>query len=56
MEFSDTLVDAICMELVRKPQTFDVLVLPNLYGDIISDLCAGLVGGMGRGAGSQHRG
>ena len=35
------------MELVRKPQMFDVLVLPNLYGDIISDLCAGLVGGMG---------
>ena len=47
IEFSDTLVDATCMELVRKPQIFDVLVLPNLYGDIISDLCAGLVGGMG---------
>jgi len=45
--FNDILVDAICMELVRKPQTFDVLVLPNLYGDIVSDLCAGLVGGMG---------
>ena len=47
IEFDDMLVDAICMELVRKPQMFDVLVLPNLYGDIISDLCAGLVGGMG---------
>jgi isocitrate dehydrogenase (NAD+) len=47
IEFNDVLVDAICMELVRKPRTFDVLVLPNLYGDIISDLCAGLVGGMG---------
>ena len=47
IEFSDMLVDAICMELVRKPELFDVLVLPNLYGDIISDLCAGLVGGMG---------
>jgi isocitrate dehydrogenase (NAD+) len=47
IEFNDMLVDAICMELVRKPQLFDVLVLPNLYGDIISDLCAGLVGGMG---------
>ena len=47
IEFSDLLVDAICMELVRKPHTFDVLVLPNLYGDIISDLCAGLCGGMG---------
>ncbi len=45
--FDDILVDAMCMELVRKPQSFDVLVLPNLYGDIISDLCAGLVGGMG---------
>jgi isocitrate dehydrogenase (NAD+) len=47
IEFDDVLVDAMCMELVRKPQQFDVLVLPNLYGDIISDLCAGLVGGMG---------
>jgi len=47
IEFGDMLVDAICMELVRKPQMFDVLVLPNLYGDIISDLCAGLVGSMG---------
>ena len=47
IEFGDMLVDAICMELVRKPQMFDILVLPNLYGDIISDLCAGLVGGMG---------
>ncbi len=47
IEFSDMLVDATCMELVRKPQMFDILVLPNLYGDIISDLCAGLVGGMG---------
>jgi isocitrate dehydrogenase (NAD+) len=47
IEFNDMLVDATCMELVRKPHTFDVLVLPNLYGDIISDLCAGLCGGMG---------
>jgi isocitrate dehydrogenase (NAD+) len=47
IEFDDMLVDATCMELVRKPQLFDVLVLPNLYGDIVSDLCAGLVGGMG---------
>ncbi len=45
--FDDMLVDAACMELVRKPQLLDVLVLPNLYGDIISDLCAGLIGGMG---------
>ena len=47
IEFGDMLVDAMCMELVRKPHMFDVLVLPNLYGDIISDLCAGLVGSMG---------
>jgi isocitrate dehydrogenase (NAD+) len=47
IEFNDMLIDAICMELVRKPRMFDVLVLPNLYGDIISDLCAGLVGSMG---------
>jgi len=47
IEFGDMLVDATCMELVRKPHIFDVLVLPNLYGDIISDLCAGLVGGIG---------
>lgn len=43
----DRLVDATCMQLVIKPQDFDVLVLPNLYGDILSDLCAGLVGGLG---------
>ena len=53
IEFNDMLVDAACMELVRKPQMFDVLVLPNLYGDIISDLCAGLVGGMGLAPGAN---
>jgi isocitrate dehydrogenase (NAD+) len=47
IEFNDMLVDTTCMELVRKPQVFDVLVLPNSYGDMISDLCAGLCGGMG---------
>ena len=47
MAFEDRLVDATCMQLVLKPQEFDVLVLPNLYGDIISDLCAGLIGGLG---------
>ena len=41
------LVDALCMQLVQKPDWFDVLLLPNLYGDILSDLCAGLVGGLG---------
>jgi isocitrate dehydrogenase (NAD+) len=47
IEFNDVIVDNMCMQLVRNPQQFDVLVLPNLYGDIISDLCAGLVGGLG---------
>lgn len=45
--FEDRLVDATCMQLVLRPQQFDVLVLPNLYGDILSDLCAGLIGGLG---------
>jgi isocitrate dehydrogenase (NAD+) len=43
----ENLVDAICMGLVQRPEEFDVLVLPNLYGDILSDLTAGLVGGLG---------
>ncbi len=47
IEFDDVIVDTLCMRLVRKPQQFDVLVLPNLYGDFISELCAGLVGGLG---------
>ena len=46
-EFEDRILDNLCMQLVRKPQQFDVLVLPNLYGDLISELCAGLVGGLG---------
>ena len=37
----------MCMQLVQKPELYDVLVLPNLYGDIVSDLCAGLIGGLG---------
>lgn len=45
--FEDRIVDNMCMQLVQKPEDYDVLVLPNLYGDIISDLCAGLVGGLG---------
>jgi len=45
--FEQMLVDNMCMQLVQKPQLYDVMVLPNLYGDIISDLCAGLVGGLG---------
>ena len=47
IEFEDALIDALCMRLVRTPQQYDVIVLPNLYGDIVSDLCAGLVGGLG---------
>ena len=47
VEASETLVDALCMQLVQKPENYDVLVLPNLYGDIVSDLAAGLVGGLG---------
>jgi len=47
VEFEDKIVDNMCMQLVQKPELYDVLVLPNLYGDIISDLCAGLVGGLG---------
>ena len=47
IEANDCIVDALCMKLVQRPEQFDVLVAPNLYGDIISDLCAGLVGGLG---------
>jgi isocitrate dehydrogenase (NAD+) len=47
IEFNDIIIDNLCMQLVRRPQPFDVLVLPNLYGDIVSELCAGLVGGLG---------
>lgn len=47
IEFDDRIVDNMCMQLVQKPEQYDVLVLPNLYGDILSDLCAGLVGGLG---------
>lgn len=45
--YEEVLVDAMCMQLVQRPEAFDVMVMPNLYGDILSDLCAGLVGGLG---------
>jgi isocitrate dehydrogenase (NAD+) len=45
--YDERIVDAACMHLVMRPEQFDVLVMPNLYGDIVSDLCAGLVGGLG---------
>jgi isocitrate dehydrogenase (NAD+) len=47
IESEERLVDNMCMQLVQKPELYDVIVLPNLYGDILSDLCAGLVGGLG---------
>ncbi|WP_313524054.1 isocitrate/isopropylmalate dehydrogenase family protein [Anaerotignum sp.] len=47
IQFNDSIVDAMCMRLVMHPEDYDVLVCPNLYGDIVSDLCAGLVGGLG---------
>jgi isocitrate dehydrogenase (NAD+) len=47
VEFEDRIVDNMCMQLVQKPELYDVLVCPNLYGDLLSDLCAGLVGGLG---------
>ncbi len=47
IEYEDRIVDNMCMQLVQKPELYDVMVMPNLYGDIVSDLCAGLVGGLG---------
>ncbi len=47
IESEDRIVDNMCMQMVQKPELYDVLVAPNLYGDIVSDLCAGLVGGLG---------
>ena len=47
VEFEERLVDNMCMQLVQRPEFYDVIVLPNLYGDILSDLCAGLAGGLG---------
>jgi isocitrate dehydrogenase (NAD+) len=47
VQYNEKIVDAACLQLVLDPSKFDVLVMPNLYGDIVSDLCAGLVGGLG---------
>ncbi len=47
VEFEERIVDNMCMQLVQKPQLYDVMVMPNLYGDLLSDLCAGLIGGLG---------
>jgi isocitrate dehydrogenase (NAD+) len=53
IEFEDRIVDNMCMQLIQWPEMYDVLVLPNLYGDIVSDLCAGLVGGLGMAPGGN---
>ncbi|MDX6628115.1 MAG: isocitrate dehydrogenase, partial [Gaiellales bacterium] len=54
IEFEDRIVDNMCMQLVQKPELYDVMVLPNLYGDIVSDLAAGLVGGLGVAPGANY--
>ena len=53
VEFEDRIVDNMAMQLVQKPELYDVMVMPNLYGDILSDLCAGLVGGLGLAPGAN---
>src|SRR5216684_1641418 len=54
IQYDEKIVDAACMHLVLHPEQFDVLLLPNLYGDIVSDLCAGLVGGLGVVGAANH--
>jgi isocitrate dehydrogenase (NAD+) len=53
IEFEDRIVDNMCMQLVQKPELYDVIVLPNLYGDIVSDLAAGIIGGLGLAPGAN---
>ncbi len=53
LEFEDRIVDNLCMQLVQRPEEYDLLVLPNLYGDIVSDLAAGLIGGLGLAPGAN---
>lgn len=53
IEFEDKIVDNMCMQLVQKPEIYDVIVLPNLYGDVVSDLAAGLIGGLGLAPGAN---
>jgi isocitrate dehydrogenase (NAD+) len=52
--FDDRIVDNMCMQLVQRPEEYDVLVLPNLYGDVLSDLCAGMIGGLGMAPGANY--
>jgi isocitrate dehydrogenase (NAD+) len=47
VSYDDRIIDALCMQLVQSPERFDVLVLPNFYGDVVSDVAAGLIGGLG---------
>src|SRR6202012_1861993 len=54
IEYKEMIVDNACMQIVLNPQQFDVLLLPNLYGDVMSDLAAGLVGGLGGVPRGQH--
>lgn len=54
VEFNDCIVDNMCMQLVQSTHLYDMLVLPNLYGDIVSDLCAGLIGGLGIASGANY--
>jgi isocitrate dehydrogenase (NAD+) len=54
IQVDDRIIDNLCMQLVTRPEQFDVLLLENLYGDIVSDLCAGLVGGLGVVPGANH--
>jgi isocitrate dehydrogenase (NAD+) len=54
IEFDDRIVDNMCMQLVQRPEEYDVLVLPNLYGDVLSDLAAGMVGGLGVAPGANY--
>ena len=53
IEFDDRIVDNMCMQLVQRPEEYDMLVLPNLYGDVVSDLCAGMIGGLGLAPGAN---
>ena len=52
--FDDRIVDNMCMQLVQRPEEYDMLVLPNLYGDVLSDLCAGMIGGLGVAPGANY--
>ena len=53
IEFEDRIIDNLCNQLVSRPEEYDVIVLPNLYGDIVSDLCAGMIGGLGLASGAN---